>query len=86
VRRAAEDFGETQLRLAGLAAGAVGEPPSDADSAWLTTAVKAWIGTLGQPAQRARAAFAELDAQGPWTFAKLMLISAELNALVGSVR
>jgi glutamate dehydrogenase len=41
---------------------------------------------LGQPAQRARSAFAELNAQGPWTFAKLMLISAELNALVAAVR
>jgi hypothetical protein len=64
----------------------MGAPPDDVDYAWTGEAVQAWIGTLGQPAQRARAAFAELDAQGPWTFAKLMLISAELNALVGSVR
>ena len=27
----------------------------------------------------------ELDAQGPWTFAKLMLVSAELNALAGAL-
>jgi hypothetical protein len=49
-------------------------------------AVDDWIATLGQPAERARAAFAELNAQGPWTFAKLMLISAELNVLAAAVR
>jgi hypothetical protein len=27
-----------------------------------------------------------LSAQGPWTFAKLMLMSAELNGLIAAVR
>jgi glutamate dehydrogenase len=86
VRRAAEDFGEAQLKLAEAAATAIGAPPKDADKAWLDAAVKTWIASLGQPAQRMRSAFAELNAQGQWTFAKLMLISAEINALIASVR
>ena len=86
VRRAAEEFGETQVKLAEAAAVAIGQPRADADYAWTREAVDAWIASLGAPAQRARSAFAELKAQGPWTFAKLMLISAELNVLVGVVR
>ena len=86
VRRAAADFAETQLRLAEATAAAIGAPAEGTDAAWTERAVSEWIGALGQPAQRARSAFAELNAQGPWTFAKLMLISAELNALVAAVR
>jgi glutamate dehydrogenase len=86
VRRAAGDFGEAQLKLAEAAARAIGQPPGNADTAWAAEATQKWLGTLGQPAQRARSAFAELSAQGPWTFAKLMLISAEVNGLVAAVR
>ncbi|MEQ1493963.1 MAG: hypothetical protein ABL932_25820, partial [Terricaulis sp.] len=86
VRRAAGDFGEAQLKLAEAAARSIGKPPAGADAHWATEAARKWLGTLGQPAQRARSAFAELDGQGPWTFAKLMLIAAEFNALVASVR
>jgi NAD-specific glutamate dehydrogenase len=86
VRRAAGDFGEAQLKLAEAAARSIGQPPNDAGNAWATEAAQKWLASLGQPAQRARSAFAELDAQGPWTFAKLMLIAAEFNALVASVR
>ena len=86
VRRAAGDFGEAQLKLAEAAAKAVGQPPRQADDAWVTEQAKAWLASLGQPVQRARSAFAELDGQGPWTFAKLMLISAEFNGLVAAVR
>jgi glutamate dehydrogenase len=85
VRRAADDFGEMQLKLAEAAAKAMGAP-KQTDAASVAQAAKTWLGSLGQPATRAHAAFAELNAQGPWTFAKLMLISAEFNALVGSVR
>jgi NAD-specific glutamate dehydrogenase len=72
--------------LSQAAARAIGAPPADADIAWATEAVQNWLATLGQPAQRARSAFAELNAQGAWTFAKLMLISAEFNGLVAAVR
>jgi len=85
VRRAAEDFGETQLKLAEAGAKAIGAP-REGDNAAMTERVREWIASLGQPAQRARSAFAELNAQGSWTFAKLMLISAEFNALTASVR
>ncbi|MCA8884980.1 MAG: NAD-glutamate dehydrogenase, partial [Hyphomonadaceae bacterium] len=86
VRRAAGDFGEAQLKLAEAAARAIGQPPNDADAAWATQAAREWLSSLGKPAQRAMSAFGELDGQGPWTFAKLMLIAAEFNALVASVR
>jgi glutamate dehydrogenase len=86
VRRAAEDFAEAQLRLAEAAAAAIGSPPKDADGHWITDKTRAWIVELGQPAQRVRSAFTELNGQGPWTFAKLMLIAAEVNALLGAVR
>lgn len=86
IRRAAEDFAETQLSLAEAAAASIGRPPSVVDAAWAREAAHHWIEQLGQPAQRARAAFEELGAQGAWTFAKIMLITAELNALAGSAR
>jgi glutamate dehydrogenase len=86
VRRAAEDFGETQLKLSEAAANAIGAPPKDADYDWANFAAKEWIATLGQPATRALSAFADLNSQGAWTFAKLMLISAEFNGLVASLR
>jgi glutamate dehydrogenase len=86
VRRAAEDFAEAQIKVATSAARAIGAPPKDADVSWVTNAAKEWIATLGHPAQRALAAYADLGAQTPWTFAKLMLMSSEFNALVAAVR
>ena len=86
VRRAAQDFGDIQLRLAEAAARAIGAPPKDADYAWANEAVQAWLVSLGKPASRAKSAFADLNGQGAWTFAKLMLISAEFNGLAASVR
>jgi len=86
VRRATEDFAATQLKLAEAAAEKIGAPAKEMDAAWAANAVQEWIAGVGQPALRAKAAFEELNAQGPWTFAKLMLISAELNALAASVR
>jgi NAD-specific glutamate dehydrogenase len=86
LRRAAQDFGETQLTLAESAATSIGAPPAEADNAWAEGMAKEWIVSLGQPAQRARAAFQDLNAQAPWTFAKLMLVAAELNALLTALR
>lgn len=86
VRRASEDFAEIQLRLAETAAAAIAPPKKNASNEEIVDAVVAWVGGLGAPAQRARAAFAELNSQGQWTFAKLMLIQAELNALASAVR
>jgi glutamate dehydrogenase len=86
VRRAAGDFGEAQLKLAEAAARAIGAPPKDAGDDWVAEEAKKWLLSLGKPVQRARSAFADLDGQGAWTFAKLMLISAEINGLVAAVR
>jgi len=86
LRRAAQDFGETQLRLAAAAASSIGAPPPTADNAWAEAKAREWIASLGQPAQNARTAFGELNAQGAWTFAKLMLVAAEFNALLSSLR
>ena len=73
-----------QLKLAEAAAKAIGATP--ADYAAINSAAKTWIASLGQPAQRTRAAYEELSAQGQWTFAKLMLVAAEFNALAAAVR
>ncbi|MBY0563979.1 MAG: NAD-glutamate dehydrogenase [Hyphomonadaceae bacterium] len=86
IRRAAEDFADMQLRLSEAAANAIGAPPEGADLAWATERTRGWIVSLGTPAQRAQTAYAELSGQGAWTFAKLMLIAAEMNALVGAAR
>jgi glutamate dehydrogenase len=85
VRRSAQDFGDMQVRLAEAAARAIGQPGKDADMASMTIAARNWIGSLGQPAQRVLSAYSELNEQGQWTFAKLMLMSAELNGLIASV-
>jgi glutamate dehydrogenase len=86
VRRASEDFAEVQVRLSETAAAAIGKPKSGAENSEIMAVAREWIASLGAPAQRARAAFVELNAQGQWTFAKLMLIQAELNAFAGAVR
>ncbi|GAM96743.1 NAD-specific glutamate dehydrogenase [alpha proteobacterium U9-1i] len=86
VRRAVEDFYANQLALAGAAARAIGAPPKDATAQWADTAVREWFIALGAPAQRARGAFDELDAQGSWSFAKLMIAAAEMSALAAAVR
>jgi hypothetical protein len=74
------------VRLCEVAAAAIGAPKKNAQNAEVTASAREWIAGLGQPAHRARGAFAELNAQGQWTFAKLMLIQAELNAFVAAVR
>ncbi|MFT3728061.1 MAG: NAD-glutamate dehydrogenase [Terricaulis sp.] len=84
LRRTADDFGEMQLRLAEAAAKALGLQDKKTMES-LTAAVKAWIASLGQPAQRAHAAFVELGGSGQWTFAKLMLMAAEMNTLTSAV-
>ncbi len=86
IRRAAQDFGDMQLRLAEAASKSIGAPPKDADYEWANKVVTAWIASLGKPAERVRSAYAELAAQGQWTFAKLMLISAEFNVLAAAIR
>jgi glutamate dehydrogenase len=86
VRRAAEDFAEIQRTLGEAAAHAAGAPPKSVTGEWAAKTVQDWIAAVGQPAQRARATFDELNAQGQWTFAKLMLIAAEFNALAGAAR
>ncbi|MES1156631.1 MAG: NAD-glutamate dehydrogenase [Alphaproteobacteria bacterium] len=86
VRRAAEDLYEDQRALASAAAASIGAPPADATAQWGAEAARAWIEGLGAPAQTARAAFSELEAQGPWTFAKVMLAAAEVHGLASALR
>ncbi len=86
VRRAAEDLYEDQRVLATAAAAGIGAPPKDADAHWGAEAARNWIAGLGAPAQTARAAFTELEAQGPWTFAKVMLAAAEIHGLANALR
>ncbi|HWA01382.1 MAG TPA: NAD-glutamate dehydrogenase [Caulobacterales bacterium] len=86
VRRAAEDLYEDQRVLAAAAASAIGAPPAGADVHWGAEAARDWIAGLGAPAQTARAAFAELEGQGQWTFAKVMLAAAEIHGLANALR
>ena len=86
VRRAAEDLYEDQRALAAAAAAAIGAPPAEASPRWGVEAARTWIEGLGAPAQTARAAFSELEAQGSWTFAKVMLAAAEIHSLAGALR
>ena len=74
------------MRLCETAAAALGAPKKGASNEEIVAAAREWVNALGAPAQRARSAFGELNAQGQWTFAKLMLIQAELNALAEAVR
>ncbi|MES1200930.1 MAG: NAD-glutamate dehydrogenase domain-containing protein, partial [Pseudomonadota bacterium] len=86
VRRAAQDLYEDQRVLAAAAANAIGAPPADASAKWAADATRDWIAGIGAPAQTARAAFAELEAQGAWTFAKVMLAAAEIHGLANALR
>jgi len=82
VRRAVESLYEDQRALAEAAITATGAAPAQGgDQAWAEASARAWVDGLGAQANLARATFAELDAQGSWTLAKLTLAGAEFNAL-----
>jgi glutamate dehydrogenase len=81
VRRAVESLYEDQRALAEAAMAGISAVPTITSQSWAETAAKSWVDGLGPQAALARATFAELDAQGVWTLAKLTLAGAEFNAL-----
>jgi glutamate dehydrogenase len=86
VRRASEDLFEDQRVLAEGAGAAIGAPPDAPSADWAAGAVREWVERLGAPALRAREAFDELASHGPWTFAKVMIVTGEVNALANAQR
>jgi glutamate dehydrogenase len=85
VRRAVEEIYEDQRALAEAAMNSVASVPLSPDRTWAEQVSAEWVAQLGQVAVQARAAIAELEASGPWTFAKLMIAAAELNGLAKTV-
>ena len=86
VRRAVEEIYEDQRALAEAAIAATGQAPAGSDKAWAEAAARGWIDSLGSQATLARSTFAELDGQGSWTFAKLMIAAAEFNGLAKALK
>ncbi|MBL8551741.1 MAG: NAD-glutamate dehydrogenase [Hyphomonadaceae bacterium] len=84
-RRATEDLFDRQRALAEAALAAIGAPPDRPDAEWGTRAAAEWAASLGAPAESARRTLAELEGQGGWTFAKLVIAAAEMHALAGAV-
>ena len=84
MRRAAEDLFEIQRRLTELAL-ARATPPAAPDKAWAETLAHGWSSHIAATAEPARRTLAELEGQGGWTFAKLMIATAELRSLAGAV-
>jgi glutamate dehydrogenase len=86
VRRTVEEIFEDQRSLAEAAIVSIGSVPAEGDQAWADQAARAWMEGLGPQAVLARATFAELEAHGSWTFAKLMIAAAEFNGLAKGIR
>ncbi|MBI1251178.1 MAG: NAD-glutamate dehydrogenase [Alphaproteobacteria bacterium] len=84
MRRASEDLFEIQRLLAEAAIAHLPSPPR-ADKAWAMQGVARWAEALGAVADPVRRTMAELEEQGPWTFAKLMIATAEMRALASAI-
>ncbi|MGE0045808.1 MAG: NAD-glutamate dehydrogenase, partial [Hyphomonadaceae bacterium] len=85
LRRAVEDLYACQASLGEAAVAALGQAPAQPSAVWATQAVEEWVEGLGPIATPAQRALAELESQGPWTFAKLMIAAAEMHALASAV-
>jgi glutamate dehydrogenase len=85
LRRALEDLFVCQSALAEAAIAQMGAPPSTLSADWAAEAVAHWAQGLGALAEPARRTLAELEAQGPWTFAKLIIAAGEMHSLAATV-
>ncbi|MGE3867716.1 MAG: NAD-glutamate dehydrogenase domain-containing protein, partial [Hyphomonadaceae bacterium] len=83
IRRAVDALFAGQDALADAAAAAIAHPGVDAESA--ADAVSAWRAGLGAKIAPALETIAQLDVDGGWSFAKLMLASAEVSGLVSTI-
>jgi glutamate dehydrogenase len=86
VRRMGEDLYEDQRVLTDAALAHFGVPPEGDAIDWGQTAAEAWLARIETHAAPARETIADLDAHGPWTFAKLTIAAAELHALAAAAR
>jgi glutamate dehydrogenase len=84
LRRALEDLFARQSALAEAAIAQMERPPAALSADWAKEAVARWAASVGAPADSAVRTIAELESQGPWTFAKLMIAAAEMHALAAA--
>jgi glutamate dehydrogenase len=86
LRRGVEDLYACQAALADAAI-AASAPPEEAPTAvWAVEVAERWAESIAPLTEPARRAIAELEAQGPWTFAKVMIAAAELHAVAAAVQ
>ncbi len=85
LRRAVEDLYVCQSALSEAALAQIAAPPAAPSAVWATQAVEEWVEHLGARAAPAQRALTELEQQGAWTFAKLMIAAAEMNGLASAV-
>jgi glutamate dehydrogenase len=86
LRRTQTELLEDQCRLAHAAAKALDAPGKEAAADWAEEGVRGWLETVGAPAQNLCAVVAELEAQGGWSFAKILLAAAEVRELAERVK
>ncbi|MBI1185841.1 MAG: NAD-glutamate dehydrogenase [Alphaproteobacteria bacterium] len=85
LRRGMEDLYGCQAALADAAI-AASTPVEDPSAVWAVEVAERWAETVAALTEPARRAIAELEAQGPWTFAKVMIAAAELHAVAGALQ
>jgi glutamate dehydrogenase len=87
VRRLIEEMLGEQLAIARSVAAFSGSAQAGADAAAAKAAVGAWSGMRREQVRAARAAIEEIEAApGGWTFAKLTIVNAALEALAASAK
>jgi glutamate dehydrogenase len=80
-RRTIESLFDNQRALADCAVQAIGDVSRCSDPAAARRAVAAWGQTLKPTIAPHRGALASLEADGAWTFAKIILAAAEIRAI-----
>jgi len=84
LRRTLEELYEDQRMLAETVIRNAGAAPANVDAAGPHHAVRAWMSGAGARVSSVLATIAELEAAGPWTFAKTILAAAEIRGLSSS--
>ncbi|MGE0827805.1 MAG: NAD-glutamate dehydrogenase [Hyphomonadaceae bacterium] len=86
LRRAVEDLFFCQSALTEAALSRMSAPPEAPDAIWAKASVEAWAAELDALVAPVRRTLNELGAQGPWTFAKIMIATAEMHGLAGAAQ
>jgi len=86
LRRLLEDLYACQAALADAAIAASSQPEEAASAVWGIEIAERWAESVAPLSEPARRALAELESQGQWTFAKIMIASAELHAFASALQ